>query len=257
MKIRIIENQEDTSINRGHSRGQLDILLTPLNGSTAEDVEAALNNKEYYGSYLVNIRDKMSVAKAVEDYFGPSIPAKRKPLEKLRGEPFPVKTKQAMDDFIKNLGGEKPGILTWEIKPNGTILFPSKNNESQLKTLNVLKQVLGAAGIKYKAEKFENLAEYSKSLQEIKRLKTLAGIKEIKIEKPGMIGFDKLEDGNNYEIEYYIRPEQKDTANITVLFHDGDLNEDGENWIVVKHIGGTDEDSFELYPEDLISARKL
>lgn len=177
MKIRIIENQEDTSLNRGHSRGQLDILLTPLEGATTDDVESALNNKEYYGPYLVNIRDKMSVAKAVEDHFGPSIPARRKAAEKLRGEPYPPKTKQAMDDFIRNLGGEKPNILTWVVRPDGKILFPSKNNESQIKTMNVLKQVLGSAGIKYKAEKFENLAEYSKPLQEIKRLQKLGGIK--------------------------------------------------------------------------------
>lgn len=184
MKIRITENQEDTSGNRGHSRSELDLLLTPKNGSTVEEIEQALNNRDFYGPYLINIRDKMSVNKAIEDHFGPTLPIKKRSLEKERGVPFPPKTKQAMDDFIKNLGGDKPGILTWEIKPNGTIIFPSKKNESQQKTSNVLKQVLGAAGIKYKLEHFENLAEYSKSLQEVKRMQTLAGLKEIKVEDP-------------------------------------------------------------------------
>ena len=177
MKFRIIENQEDTSLNRGHSRSELDLLLTPIN-STPEEIESALNDRENYGPYLINTRDKSSVNKAIEDHFGPTLPTKKKPLEKLRGEPFPPKTKQAMDDFLKGLEVGKPNILTWEIKPDGTILFPSKRNESQQKTTNVLKQVLGNVGIKYKLEHFENLAEYSKpSLNEVKRMQRLAGLK--------------------------------------------------------------------------------
>ena len=175
MKIRIIENQEDTSLNRGHSRGQLDILVTPKEGYTTDDIITALNNRDNYGSYLINIRDKMSVEKAIENYFGPSHPLKRKKAQEERGgEPFPLKTKQTMDDFIKNLGGEKPNILTWEVKPNGTILFPSLKNFSQLGTLNILKQVLGTAGIKYKAEKIEDTTKF---INEVNRLKKIANIK--------------------------------------------------------------------------------
>lgn len=177
MKFRIIENQEDASSNRGHSRSELDLLLTPIS-STPEEIESALNDRENYGPYLINTRDKSSVNKAIEDHFGPTLPTKKKPLEKLRGKPFPPKTKQAMDDFLKGLEVGKPNILTWEIKPEGTILFPSKRNESQQKTTNVLKQVLGNVGIKYKLEHFENLAEYSKpSLNEVKRMQRLAGLK--------------------------------------------------------------------------------
>ncbi len=175
MKIRIIENQDELS-NLGHTRSELDILVTPKDGATVEDIDKALNNKDYYGSYLINIRDKMSVNKAIEDHFGPTHPIRKRSAENLRGTPFPPKTKQAMDDFIKNLGGDKPGILTWEIRPDGTILFPSKKNESQLKTANIIKQVLNSSGIKYKIEKFENLAEFSKPLQEVKRMQKLAGI---------------------------------------------------------------------------------
>jgi hypothetical protein len=174
MKFRIIENQEDTSANRGHSRSELDYLLTPEEGKTIEDVISALENREYYGSYLVNTRDKASVNKAIEDYFGPTLPTKRKPLEKLRGEPFPTKTKQAMDDLLKKMEG-KPNLLTYEIQRD-KMIFPKAKNYSQLATANILKQVLGAAGIKYKLEKFENLKEYSKSLQEVKRMQKLGGI---------------------------------------------------------------------------------
>lgn len=175
MKIKIIENQEDSSSNRGHSRGELDYLLTPKEGKTIEDVISALENRDYYGSYLVNTRDKASVNKAIEDYFGPTLPTKRKPLEKLRGEPFPIKTKQAMDDLLKNMEG-KPNLLTYEVRGD-KLLFPKDKNHSQLATANILKQVLGAAGIDYKLEKFEDLAEYSKPLNEVKRLQKLAGLK--------------------------------------------------------------------------------
>lgn len=177
MKFRIIENQEDTSSNRGHSRGELDLLLIPQEGATSLDVEKALENRDLYGQYLANIRDKASVAKAVEDHFGPTLPTKKKPLEKLRGEPFPPKTRQAMDDFLKTMEG-KPNLLTYEIRKDGSLLFPTEKNHSQLATANILKQVLGSAGIKYKLDKFENLSEYSKPLQEVKRMQKLAGLKE-------------------------------------------------------------------------------
>jgi hypothetical protein len=77
MKIRIIENTDDSS-NLGHSRGELDILVTPKEDFTVEDIEQALNTKDFYGPYLINIRDKMSVEKAIEAHFGPSHPLKRK-----------------------------------------------------------------------------------------------------------------------------------------------------------------------------------
>jgi hypothetical protein len=170
MKIRIIENEEG---DRGHTRGQLDIFVTPLGDSTTQDIDNALNNKEYYGSYLINTRDKHSVNKAIEDYFGPNLPSHKRTAEKKRGEKFPIKTKQAMDDLVQNLGGEKPNILTWEIRDK-TIFFPSSKNNSQLATLNIIKQVLGAADIKYKSEKIEDSSKY---LSEVNRMKKIAGLK--------------------------------------------------------------------------------
>jgi hypothetical protein len=182
MKIRIKENAEDSS-NLGNSKGQLDILVTPKDGSTVEDINNALNTKDYYGSYLINTRDKREVEKAVVTHFGPSHPlAKKKAQAERGGEPFPMKTKEAMDNLIKGLGGDKPGILTWEIRPNGTILFPSLKNFSQLGTINILKQVLGAAGIKYKSEKFEDTSKYLS--EQVSRMQQLAGINEIKVNNP-------------------------------------------------------------------------
>jgi hypothetical protein len=173
MKIRIIENQDDSS-NLGHSRGELDILVTPKGSFTVEDIEQALNDKSHYGSYLINIRDKASVNKAIDDFFGPSHPLRRKKAQAERGgEPFPMKTKQAMDDLIQNLSGDNPKILTWENKGD-SLLFPKKKNWSQLSTLNILKQVLGSAGIKYKAEKFEDTTKYLN--EQVSRMKKIAGI---------------------------------------------------------------------------------
>lgn len=161
-----MNGQEDI---RPRETASLDLLLTPINAS-AEDVEKALNDRNNYGQYLINVRDKASVAKAIENHFGPTLPTKKKPLEKLRGEPFPPKTRQALEDFLAGLEFGKPNILTWDLQPDGKILFPTKNNESKQKTKNVLKQVLGSAGIEYKIDDYENLAE-------IYRMKKLAGLK--------------------------------------------------------------------------------
>lgn len=161
-----MSHQEDI---RPREVANLDLLLTPLN-TTYNEVEDALNDRNNYGPYLVNVRDKSSVAKAMEEFFGPTLPTKKKPLEKLRGKPFPPKTKQAIEEFLAGLEFGNPNILTWEVLPNGKILFPTKKNESKSKTKKVIKQVLGSAGLEYKLEDYENLAE-------VNRMKRLAGLK--------------------------------------------------------------------------------
>ena len=155
MRIRIIENIDGEEGNRGHSRSQLEVVASPKGTSTIEEMENALKDRNNYGSYLINIRDKREVERAIEDYFGPSHPLKRKKAQAERGgEPFPQKTKQAMDDLIKDLGGDDPKLLTWEKKDN-YLIFPSSKNISQLRTINILKQVFDTVGIKYKIEKIE------------------------------------------------------------------------------------------------------
>jgi hypothetical protein len=154
MRIRIIENTDGEG-DRGHSRSQLEVTVFPKGDFTVEDIENALKDRNNYGSYLINIRDKRSVEKAIEDYFGPSHPLRRKKAQAERGgEPFPQKTKQAMDDLIKNLGGDDPKILSWE-KNENYLVFPSSKNTSQLRTISIVKQVLDHAKIKYKIERIE------------------------------------------------------------------------------------------------------
>jgi hypothetical protein len=173
MKFRILENDDESS-NRGHSRSELDLLLTPLEGKTVDDVVAALENRDLYGEYLINTRNKGRVEDAITKHFGPNLPTLKRPLEKKQGFPFPPKTKQAMEDLIKSFES-KPDLLTYEInREKNTILFPTNKNNSQITTTNILKTVLGNAGIKYKLERFEDLREHT----QIERMKELAGLKK-------------------------------------------------------------------------------
>lgn len=149
---------------------KLDLILTPENAS-AEDVISALENRDNYGEYLINTRNKKEVEAAIIKHFGPNLPTHKKPLEKKQGFPFPPKTRQAMEDLIKSFDG-KPNLLTYDIYGGDKIIFPSDKNNSQIATSNILKTVLGNAGIKYKLEKFENLQEHI----QVERLKKLAGI---------------------------------------------------------------------------------
>lgn len=96
-------------------------------------------------------------------------------MKKKQGFPFPPKTRQAMEDLIKSFDG-KPNLLTYEPYGENQLLFPTDKNNSQVTTANILKTVLGNAGVKYKMEKFENLKEYSKPLNEVVRMQKLAGI---------------------------------------------------------------------------------
>jgi hypothetical protein len=151
-------------------RAKLDLILTPQNASV-EDVIAALGNRDNYGEYLINTRNKKEVEAAIIKHFGPNLPTLKKPLEKKQGFPFPPKTRQAMEDLIKGFEG-KPNLVTYDIYGGDKLLFPTDKNNSQVTTANILKTVLGNAGIKYKLDKFEDLKEHV----QIDRMKKLAGL---------------------------------------------------------------------------------
>lgn len=172
MKFKIVENDTPSS---PREEAILDLILTPID-STRDDVISALKNRDYYGEYLINTRNKKEVEAAIIKHFGPNLPTHKKPLEKKQGFPFPPKTRQAMEDLIKSFEGN-PNLLTYENYGENQLLFPTAKNNSQVTTTNILKTVLGNAGIKYKLEKFENLKEYSKPLNEVKRMQQLAGLK--------------------------------------------------------------------------------
>jgi hypothetical protein len=103
------------------------------------------------------MRNKSYVEKAIEDYFGPSIPVKRKALEKERGKPFPIKTKQAIDDLVKSVTST-PNLLKYEVKGK-EIVFPKSNNPSKDLTKKIIKVVMDNAGIKFKTTEKETVSE--------------------------------------------------------------------------------------------------
>lgn len=158
----INENEETEQPEGGVSamRANYNTLLKPTN-STVEEVDKALNDIENYGTFKTqSIRnaslDKAKINKAIEDHFGPSIPSKKKAALKLRGgEPFPIRTKQSLDDFMKQFTG-KPKLLSWEIQGD-SILFKQGKNPQKKMLEDVISTVMGNAGIEYELTKKEEI----------------------------------------------------------------------------------------------------
>jgi len=147
--------EDDATFSIG--KATYNLVVTPTN-STPEDVINALDNIDNYGIYASNIRNtatnKATINKALEDHFGPNIPAKKKALEKQRGTPFPPKTKQAMDAFVKQFSS-KPQLLKPTVEGDN-IVFYQKDNPTKDLTKKILQVVLNNAEIKYKLSEKES-----------------------------------------------------------------------------------------------------
>ena len=76
-------------------------------------------------------------------------------------------------------------------------------------------------------------------------------IDEVKVNKPFPIKFEDTIEGKTYNFE--IKPEFGEGGELEVILHDDAME---GPFIIVKHIGDEMEDSFELYPEDVISIRR-
>lgn len=148
--------EDDATFSVG--KATYDLVVTPVD-STPEDIITALDNIDNYGIYASNIRNtatnKATINKAVEDYFGPNIPAKKKALEKQRGVPFPPKTKQAIDDFVKQFSS-KPQLLKPTVEGD-VVVFKQKENPTKDVTKKILQVVLNNAEIKYKVSEKESI----------------------------------------------------------------------------------------------------
>lgn len=156
-KYKLIEQEEPIDGDISQDRASYDIVITPVNASINETIKA-LENVENYGPYTSNLRNvAVDVNKAVEDYFGPSQRFDKLKKEKERGKPFPVKTKQAVDDFIKSLKS-KPNLLKWKIEGD-SLIFPTKSNPSKKVTKNIILTIMTNAGIKYDLDEKESLME--------------------------------------------------------------------------------------------------
>ena len=153
--IKLMENEEDDA-QFSIGKVSYDLLVTP-EGTTVEQAALAFDNPDNYGIYTSNIRNtatnKATINKTIEDHFGPTIPTKKKQLEKQRGIPFPPKTKQALDDFVKQFTS-KPQLVKFNVGGN-TLVFPQKENPTKDLTKKIIKTVLDNAKIKYKISEKE------------------------------------------------------------------------------------------------------
>ena len=150
------EEAEATPSNR--EQVNYDIVVTP-NSVSVEDTVKALETLDNYGMYVSNMRNKSSIQKAIDDHFGPVIPAKRKKMERDQGFLFPVKTKTAIDDFVKSLTS-KPTLLKYKVKDN-TIVFPKSGNPAKDLTKKIIDVVMKSAKIDYSVADKEAVDEVS------------------------------------------------------------------------------------------------
>lgn len=162
--IEIEDKAEETPSSGGKEKVVYDLVLTPL-GSTIQDVVAALEKIDNYGAYVSNVRNtKADIEKAIINHFGPNQPFIKKKLEKERGEPFPPKTKAAIDTFIKNLS-TKPSLLKWKVVGD-TLVFPPVGNPTKKVTEKIIGTVMDNAGLDFDLNSVE-----SKDISEINILR--------------------------------------------------------------------------------------
>ena len=171
-KYRLVEQEEGEETPSGNKEKVVyDLVLTPL-ASNIQDTVSALEKIDNYGAYVSNIRNnKSDVEKAIINHFGPNQPFSKKKLEKERGKPFPPKTKDAINTFIKTLSS-KPNLLRWKVVGD-TLIFPSAGNPTKKVTEKIIDTVMNNAGLDYNLENKESVSESKiKKLvkEEIKKL---------------------------------------------------------------------------------------
>ena len=148
-----IREQEEDPGKFSSVHAEYDISLTPIEATT-DDVIKALSNIDNYGKYISNLRNTTNnLQKDLDIHFGPNIPSKRKFIEKQTGVLFPIKTKQAIDDFVRSKTS-KPNLLKYVVK-DGNLIFPQQGNPTKEVTKNIIKTVLGNVGINYKVRDVE------------------------------------------------------------------------------------------------------
>lgn len=185
-------NGADDSPTKSKEDLKYNIVITPV-AVSADEVVKALENVDNYGAYVSNLRNsKSGIEKAVEDHFGPNQPWKKKSLEKERGKPFPPKTKQAVDAFIKTLTS-KPNLLNWEIEGD-TVVFPHKKNPTKQVTRNIIDTVMKKANIDYDIDEKEAVNESIIKLKQIIKEEIDKVLNETDINDPVLMKLRALKD---------------------------------------------------------------
>ena len=172
------EEAETTPSNR--EQVNYDIVVTP-NSVSVEDTVKALETLDNYGMYVSNMRNKSSIQKAIEDHFGPIIPAKRKKMERDQGFPFPVKTKTSIDDFVKS-HTSKPTLLKYKVKDD-TIVFPKSGNPAKDLTKKIIDVVMKNAKVDYSIVDKEAVDESTDKLDQEAKLYFMQQFKAGKIKE--------------------------------------------------------------------------
>ena len=148
--------EDDDERPSGHFANTYNIVVVPA-GATAEEAAKAFEDINNYGIYATNMRSSKVTQADIDAYFGPSHRPTKMKMEKERGEPFPIRTKQAMDDFIKARAG-KPNLVKFEIQGK-TLVFPADKNPTKDATVKIIKTVLDSAGIAYRLQEKETFTE--------------------------------------------------------------------------------------------------
>jgi hypothetical protein len=156
--VKLMEQDGEEEGNFSVNKATYNLVVKPINAS-AEDVISALDNIDNYGIYASNVRNtstnKATINKAIENHFGPSVsPNAKKALEKKRGAPFPIRTKQALDAFTKQFSS-KPQLLKPTVEGD-TVVFFQKDNPTKDLTKKILQVVLNNAGLEYKTSEKES-----------------------------------------------------------------------------------------------------
>ena len=198
-KFRLVEQEETGAEETPNAKQRIvyDLVLTPLTG-TIENVVSAFENIDNYGSYISNIRNtREDIEKAISTYFGPNQRFDKMGIEKAfkasggnfetfkdflsKGKQakfldvaedmfknlsdnrglFHVKTKPAIDAYIKSLSG-KPSLLKWEVVSD-TLLFPSAGNPTKKMIEKIISTVMLNAGIAYELVSKEAVSESFRS----------------------------------------------------------------------------------------------
>jgi len=200
-KYRLTEQEtpdaEETPSGGDKQRIVYDLVLTPLTDSI-DKVVSAFENIDNYGQYVSNIRNnREDIEKAIITYFGPNQRFDKMGIEKafkasnnnfetfkdnlskskqikfldvaqdmfnnLKNNKgmFHIKTKPAIDNYIKSLSG-KPSLLKWEVV-NDTLVFPSLGNPTKKITQKIIDTVMLNAGIAYELISKEAVSESLRS----------------------------------------------------------------------------------------------
>lgn len=130
------------------------LLLQPKN-KTLDETICELNNPNNYGRYISNMRNNININKHIESNFGPVNPKKKKSIEEKLGIKFPPKTKENIDNLIKQFT-TSPNILSFRKEKNG-IMFDNDKNPTKLNTRRIIEIVMNNSNIEYSLKEISNV----------------------------------------------------------------------------------------------------